>query len=126
MSSSSNPPNPVSEVSGVFSNSNSLYCLQSFSDTPDQKLKREFFMHGTRAFVRWSMAPGESIIMPSGITSFKVCITHAHTYTYILFSNILRTISPSSPPPRPSVLFWYNSILQFITRNEICPPSFTV
>lgn len=52
MSSSSKPPNPVSEESGVFSNNKSLYCLGNFSDTPDKNLKREFLMHGTRVLVR--------------------------------------------------------------------------
>lgn len=47
--------------------------------------KGVFFMPGTGAFVRQSMAPVGSIVGSSGVTSSKVCVCVKHTFVYTVW-----------------------------------------
>lgn len=49
-------------------------CLeaQNLLDNADQELKRELLIPGVGIFVRWSLAPGESIISPDEEIPFKL------------------------------------------------------
>lgn len=64
-------------------------CLGSFSDNPDQNLKRGLLMAGVRLFVRSYLAFREIIVSPDGKISFKL-IVYIYTLIYMYCRVVFR------------------------------------